>query len=191
MDTQTLKNDFYHSLKKGLESFRKTEQNNAIYAMALICDYSRGMILLGYNNKTRFKEMLSKFILYRNRYGLPIYGLYGNEYNVFEFEFIGYHVTELVDRFVDSCCYYSTGKYNGTGEPIEDIKNNYQELYLEMITETINRLKFELKTLGIDISDDFIFFYRDINHSIEEQNAMLLKTVDKELVEKASKMNDK
>lgn len=186
MDVMKLKNEFYQCIREALVEFSKTENNKDVYAMSLDCDSSVGGAYLRYNNRERFQEHLPEYKKYFKKYGYgwEVYGLHGSEYEPGEFAYIEYNNTKLVKHFSDSYYYYSMDHYFGDDEPIEDIKENYEDIFWEMVEETINKLKNEMEEIGINIEKDFIFFYCDHDQSCEERDKMICKTVDKNLMEK-------
>ena len=158
MELAALNHEFYKCIRAALKEFSKTEENREVYVLALDCDSDVGMISLRYNNRLRFQEKIPEYEEYEKEYGWKVYGLCGSEYDVGEFGFINYKNTELVKHFKDSYYYHSTGDYLGEGEPMEEIKDNREEILWTMVTEAIIRLKEETGELGIDTVDDFIFF---------------------------------
>lgn len=187
MDKVQLINEFYQCIRDALIEFSKTPNNQNIYAMALDCDSSVGDTWLRFRNRAQFNEHIPEYKKYFEKWGegWEVYGLHGSEYSVGDFEFIDYNKTKLVKHFTDSYYYYSSGDdYWGEDEPIEDIEENYEDIFWEMVRETINRLKNEMSELNINIEDDFIFFYCDHDQSDEELDAMISETVDKSLMEK-------
>lgn len=190
MNTALLESEFYQCIKKALESFSKSSDNDKIYAMVLDCDSDVGMVSLRYGNAKHFQENLKNYETYRQKYGWAVYGLHGSEYDPGEFQFIDFQMPEVVKHFTDSYYYHSVGDYFGEGEPIEDIKENYKEIFWTMIVDTINRLKEEVKELAIDVTDDFIFFHCDHDQSYEERDRMIAMTVDKPLMDKLINKNN-
>ena len=185
MDVMRLKNEFYQCIREALVEFSKTENNRDVYVMSLDCDSSVGGVYLRYNNRARFQEHLSEYEKYFKEYGTSweVYGLHGSEYQPGEFAFIEYNETKLVKHFLSSYYYHSVGDYFGDGEPIEDIAEDYEDIFWSMVEETINKLKNEIKEIGIHAEKDFIFFYCDHDQSHEELDEMICKTVDKKLME--------
>ena len=157
--------------------------------MALDCDSSVGGIYLRYRNKQDFKDNIEDYEEYYKKYEWPIYGLHGGEYSVGDYPFINYEKSELVEHFTDSYYYHSTGDYYGEGEPIEDIKDNYKEIFWNMVIDTIEKLNRGMNELGINTTDDFIFFHCDHDQSNEEFDEMVSKTVNKELMERLINRN--
>ena len=184
MDTNILKNEFYESIKAALGQFSRTEQNNDVYALALDCDSDVGQICLRYNNTARFTERIPEYQKYYIKYGWKVYGLHGSEYDVGEFAFIEYQRSGLVKHFLDSYYYYAIGDYYGEGEPIEEIKEHYHEIFWDMVESTIQRLKPELKEIGIDAAEHIIFFCCDHDQSEEDMDKMKSHTVNSELMTK-------
>ena len=76
------------------------------------------------------------------------------------------------------------GDYFGEGEPLEEIRENYQEIYWSMITTVIKRLQTELEAIGIDGCEDMVFFCSGHDQTDEERVAMLRLTAEGSLVEK-------
>lgn len=182
MNIDALKNEFYQCIKTALVSFSKSEGNNDVYVMVLDCDSSVGMVSLRYRNKEHFQKNLETYEKNYEEYNWAIYGLHGSEYSPGECEFIDYQKSELVEHFMDSYYYHSFGDYFGEGNPIEDIKDNYKEIFWDMVVDTIKKLRAEMNQLGINVTDDFIFFHCDHDQSCEELDKMISKTVDKEFM---------
>lgn len=184
MDIGALKIEFYQCIKTALYEFSKIQDNKEVFAMVLDCDSEVGGVWLRYNNKAHFKKELPKYQEYLKKYGWEIYGLYGSEYEPGNFASIEYQKTKFVEHFTNSYYYHSIGDYFGEGKPILNIKENYKDVFWEMVLETINKLKLEIKDIGIDITSDFIFFCCDHDQSDEERKDFISKTVDKELIDK-------
>ena len=183
MDINSLNNEFYDCISDALKKFSTSTKNHDVFAIAFDCDSSVGQIVLRYRNKTSFECKKSRYEEYQHKYGWPIYGLWGSEYDVGEFEIIEYQPTENVKHFTDSYYYHEVGNYYGLGEPIEDIKDNYREIYWSMIVNTINRLKAEISNLGICTTDNFIIFHCDHDESQEERKEKISMTVDNAMIE--------
>lgn len=184
MDRKALTEAFYQDIRRALEAFSRTEENQAVYALALDCDPAVGMIALRYNNRARFEQMRPDYESYAEEYGWPVYGLYGSEYSVGDFGFISYDRSPLVKHFTDSYYYHEVGDYFGEGEPIEEIKADHREIYWMMIVTTIKRLQTELAAIGIDGDEEMIFFCSGHDQSDEEKDALLRLTVEGSLLEK-------
>lgn len=184
MDREALTEAFYQDIRRALEKFSQTEENRAVYALVLNCDPSVGMITLRYNGRARFERMRPDYEAYAEEYGWPVYGFYGSEYSVGEFGFIPYEKSPLVKHFTDSYYYHAVGDYFGEGEPLEEIGENYEEIYWSMITTVIKRLQPELEAIGIDGCEDLVFFCSGHDQTDEERVAMLRLTADGSLVEK-------
>lgn len=182
MDINSLKNDFYDGIVKALKAFSYSEENKDVYAMVLDCDSSVGMASLRYQNRRIFESRLEEYKAYEKEYGWKVYGLYGSEYDPGDFSFINYEKTTLVKHFLDSYYYYSVGDYYGEGEPIEEIADNYTEIFWEVIVDTINRLKVEMKELGVHTTERFIFFHCDHDQSYEERDRMIAMTVEENVM---------
>lgn len=183
MDINSLNNEFYDCILDTLKNFSTSEKNHDVFAIVFDCDSSVGQIVLRYRNKSSFECKKSKYKEYQQKYGWPVYGLWGSEYDVGEFEIIKYQPTENVKHFMDSYYYHEVGDYYGLGEPIEDIKDNYREIYWDMIVNTINRLKAEISNLGIHTTDNFIIFHCDHDEAQEERKRKISMTVDNEIME--------
>lgn len=183
MDVGRLKEEFYQCILEALKKFSADENNKDVYAMVFDCDSSVGMISLRYRNRQQFNSELKTYEEYKNKYGWEIYGLQGSEYAPGEFVFLDYQATEFVEHFLDSYYYHAVGEYYGDGTPIEEIKNNYETIFWDMIVETINRLKGEMESLGIHTTEKFILFHCDHDQSFEEMEEMMCMTVDAELMQ--------
>lgn len=180
MDVVLLKDEFHKCIVEALRNFSSNEENNNVYAIAFDCDSSVGMVSLRYRNKSSFEREVSRYEEYQKKYGWEVYGLHGSEYDPGEFAFIEYQQSDFVKHFTDSYYYHEVGCYYGAGEPIEDIKDNYEEIFWDMIIDTINRLKGEIKELGIHTTDNFIIFHCDHDQSYEDRDKMISMTVDSE-----------
>ncbi len=177
-----LKEEFYQCIAEALKKFSDSEENKNVYAIVLDCDSSVGMVSLRCRNRQQFENNLKRYEEYRQEYGWAVYGLHGSEYDPGEFAFIDYQKSALVSHFADSYYYHAVGDYFGKGEPIEDIKDNYEEIFWEMIVDTINKLKGEMETLGIHTTDKFIMFHCDHDQSFEDKDKMISMTVDSEMM---------
>ncbi len=184
MDTDVLKEEFYLCIKEALKEFSKSSDNNKVYAIVLDCDSSVGGAWLRYGNREHFQEHLEEYKKYNKKNGWEIYGLHGSEYEPGEFSFIEYQESDKVKHFTESYYYYATGHEYYEREPIEDIKDNYEEIFWDMIVDTILRLKDEMKEIGIDITENFIMFCCDHDQSDEERDRMIRWTVEEELMKK-------
>lgn len=184
MDTSALKEEFYLCIKEALKEFSKSSDNKEVYAIVLDCDSSVGMAWLRYGNKEHFQEELEEYKNYNKKYGWEIYGLHGSEYEPGEFSYIEYQESGTAKHFTESYYYYATGHDYYEREPIEDIKDNYEEIFWDMILDTCRRLKKDIKEIGIDITEDFIVFYCDHDQSEEERDQMIRMTVEEEIMEK-------
>lgn len=182
MDEELLKDEFHNSIVDALKKFSKSADNQDVYAMVLDCDSSVGRVSLRYRNKNAFESELSTYEEDEKKYGWKTYGLHGSEYEPGEFAFIEYQKSDLVRHFEDSYYYYAIGEYYGEGEPLDGIQDDYEEVFWDMIVGTINRLKEEIKEIGIHITDNFIFFHCDHDQSYEERDKMISMTVDSELM---------
>ena len=183
-DMSVLKDEFYICIMEALKEFALSEDNNEVYALVFDCDSDVGVISLRYRNKQHFLSKVSEYEKYNRKYGWEIYGLYGSEYEPGEFPFIEYKASSLVKHFTDSYYYYEVGTYYGEGEPLEGIKDNYRELFWELVIETIERLKGSISQIGIDTTDNFIFFHCDHDQSYEDRDKMIRMTVDEEMIQK-------
>lgn len=182
MNVKLLKDEFHNSIVDALKKFSESVENQDVYAMVLDCDSSVGMVSLRYRNKSAFESELSTYEEYEKKYGWKTYGLHGSEYDPGEFAFIEYQKSDFVRHFADSYYYYVVGEYYGKGEPLDDIEDDYEEIFWDMIIDTINRLKGEIKEIGIHTTDNFIFFHCDHDQSYEERDKMISMTVDSELM---------
>lgn len=182
MNVKLLKDEFHNSIVDALKKFSESAENRDVYAMVLDCDSSVGMVSLRYRNKSAFKSELSTYEEYEKKYGWKTYGLHGSEYDPGEFAFIEYQKSDFVRHFEDSYYYYAVGEYYGKGEPLDDIEDDYEEIFWDMIIDTINRIKGEIKEIGIHTTDNFIFFHCDHDQSYEERDKMMSMTVDSELM---------
>lgn len=90
--------------------------------------------------------------------------------------------------FLDSYYYHSIGDYYGEGEPIEEIADNYAEIFWEVIIDVINKLKNEMDELGVHTTENFIFFHCDHDQNYADRDRMIAMTVDenvmKQLIER-------
>ena len=188
-DVSVLKDEFYMCIIEALKEFALSEDNKDIYALAFDCDSDVGVISLRYRNKQHFLNEMSEYEKYNKKYGWDIFGLHGSEYEPGEFPFIEYKASKLVKHFTDSYYYYEVGVYYGEDEPLEDIKDNYRELFLELVIETIERLKTDISQLGIDTTDNFIFFHCDHDQSYEDRDKMIRMTVDEEMIQRIGKLS--
>jgi len=184
IDVSLLKNEFYACIVEALEKFSSSENNKDVYALVFDCDSDIGSISLRYRNKQQFQNEISRYEEYNQKYGWMVYGLHGCEYDPGEFSFIEYKDTTLVKYFKDSYYYYSVGEYYGKGKPMEDIKDNYEDIFWEMIIDVIKRLKHEITQIGILTTEDFIVFYCDHDQTVEDRDKMLRKIVDEETMRK-------
>ncbi|MBQ4531214.1 MAG: hypothetical protein IJA36_11530 [Lachnospiraceae bacterium] len=183
MDIAMLKEEFYQCIVEALKKFSVDENNTDVYVMAFDCDSSVGMISLRYRNRQQFNSELNTYEDYNKKYGWKIYGLQGSEYDPGEFEFINYQKTALVKHFLDSYYYHAVGEYYGEGTPIKEIKNNYKTIFWDMIVDTIQRLKEEMKSLGIHTTEKFIMFHCDHDQSYEEVEKMMRMTVESDILQ--------
>lgn len=184
MDIKALKDEFYDGIAKALIDFSNSEKNKDVYVMVLDCDSDVGMASLRYHNRCMFESELERYKVYEEKHGWKVYGLHGSEYDPGEFAFIEYEKSALVEHFFDSYYYHKIGNYYGEGEPIEEIKDNYKEIFWEVIIDTINRLKIEMEELGVHITEDFIFFHCDHDQNYEERDRMIAMTVDEDVMKK-------
>ena len=189
VDVVLLKNEFYSCIVGALEQFASSEDNKDVYALVFDCDSDVGAISLRYRNRQHFINEVSRYEEYNKKYGWEIYGLHGSEYEPGEFSFIEYENTKLVKHFTDSYYFYEVGTYYGEGKPLEDIKDNYRELFWNLVIETIVRLKDDVLQIGIDTTDNFIIFHCDHDQSYEERDKMICMTVDEETMKRIR--NDK
>lgn len=184
MDTKQLQKEFHECIKKALIAFSQTEENKDVYALVFDCDSDVGMISLRYNNLTRFENTKREYA----DDDMVIYGLHGLEYSVGEFAFIDYQKTDLVAHFTASYYYHRIGDYFREDEPIEEIKDDFEDIFWHMIEDTIQQLQSEVHTLGIHTTKDIVMFYCDHDQSQEDRDIMISKTVDaafmKKLIEK-------
>lgn len=187
MDTISLKNEFYSCVADALKNFSTSAENHDIYAIAFDCDSSVGSVVLRYRNRSSFEREISVYEEYQKEYGWAVYGLYGSEYDVGEFDIIEYQKSELVTHFMDSYYYHKVGDYHGAGEPIEDIADNYQGIFWDMMICTINRLKSEVQGFGIHTTDDCIIFHCDHDESQDERKEKISITVDSETMKRLEK----
>ena len=118
MDREALTEALYQDIRHVLERFSQTEVNQAVYALVLDCDPSVGMIALRCNNRAWFVQMRPEYEVYAEEYGWSVYGFYGSEYSVGDFEFISYDKSPLVKHFTDSYYYHAVGDYFGAWEPL-------------------------------------------------------------------------
>lgn len=179
MDTKQLQKSFYDDIKNALKTFSHTEENKDVYALVFDCDSDVGMISLRYNNISRFENTKQEYA----EYDMPMYGLHGLEYSVGEFGFINHQKSDIVAHFTASYYYHRIGDYFREDEPIEEIKDNYEEIYWIMIEDTIKQLQKEIGDLGINATDDFVIFYCDHDQSQEDRDIMISKTVDVQLMQ--------
>lgn len=187
LDISVLKNEYYLCIVEALEKFSSSKDNKDVYALVFDCDSDTGAISLRYRNKQHFLNEVSRYEEYNKKYGWAIYGLHGSEYEPGEFPFIEYETSKRVKHFTDSYYYYEVGTYYGEDKPMEDIKDNYRELFWELVIDTIERLKDNISQIGIDTAEDFIIFHCDHDQSYEERDKMIRKTVDDELIQKIGK----
>lgn len=184
MDTNFLNNEFYSCIAEALKKFSTDAENHNVYAIAFDCDSSVGTVVLRYRNRSSFELEVSRYEEYQKKYGWAVYGLYGSEYDVGEFDIIEYQKTETVKHFTDSYYYHEVGSYYGVGEPIEDIKDNYHEIFWDMVLFAINRLKADIGKFGISTTDNFIIFHCDHDESQEDREKKISMTVDSETMKK-------
>lgn len=183
MDTKQLQKEFYESIKKALLVFSKTEENKDVYALVFDCDSDVGMISLRYQNISRFENIKLEYA----DDDIPLYGLHGLEYSVGEFGFINYQKTDLVAHFTASCYYHRIGDYFREDEPIEEIKDNFEDIFWHMIEDTIRQLQTEVHALGIHTTNDIVMFYCDHDQSQEDRDAMIARTLDAAFMKKLIK----
>lgn len=184
VDVALLKNEFYSCIVEALEKFSSSEHNKDVYALVFDCDSDVGVISLRYRNRQQFQNKISKYEEYNKKYGWAVYGLHGSEYEPGEFPFIEYKDTKLVKHFKDSYYYYAVGDYYGEGKPMVDIKDNYEDIFWEIIIDIIERLKCTAIQIGIHTTEDFIIFHCDHDQSYEDRDKMICKTVDEETMKR-------
>ncbi len=196
MDIYEIMEEFYGCIKKALEEFAKTEDNKDVYAMVFDCTSEIGQIAFRYNNRAHFTAHLAEYERYYKEYGWSVYGLHGSEYEPGEFAFIDYETTKLVEHYFDSYYYYSWDEnYFGEGEPeglldkegnVSKESETFRASLWDLVIKTIERLMDDIHKgdIGIDISDDFIFFHCDHDQSYEERDKMISKTVSSKLMDK-------
>lgn len=180
MDTKQLQKEFHECIKKALITFSQTEENKDVYALVFDCDSDVGMISFRYNNLTRFENTKREYA----DDDMVIYGLHGLEYSVGEFGFIDYQKTDLVAHFTASYYYHRIGDYFREDEPIEEIKDDFEDIFWHMIEDTIQQLQSEIHTLGIHTTKDIVMFYCDHDQSQEARDVMIAKTVDTAFMKK-------
>ena len=169
MDTKQLQKEFHECIKKALIAFSQTEENKDVYAFVFDCDSDVGMISFRYNNLTRFENTKREYA----DDDMVIYGLHGLEYSVGEFGFIDYQKTDLVAHFTASYYYHRIGDYFREDEPIEEIKDDFEDIFWHMIEDTIQQLQ-----------SDIVMFYCDHDQSQEARDVMIAKTVDAAFMKK-------
>ena len=184
LDMDKLEDEFYSCIVEALKKFAVTEDNKEVYALVFDCDSDVGVISLRYRNKKHFQNEISRYEEYNKKYGWEVYGLHGSEYEPGEFPFIEYEVTKLVKHFQDSYYYYEVGTYYGEGKPFEAMKENYRELFWNLVLDTIERLKSEIPQIAIHTTDDFIIFHCDHDQSYEDRDKMIRKTVEEEILKR-------
>lgn len=172
---------FYRTIRAALEQFAKTKENHKIYALVFDCDSSVGQIVLRYQSEENFQNSLKE---YKGEEERQLYGMHGLEYEVGEFKSITYDPLPMLAWFTDSYYYYKTEEYYGEGGPIPGLEDRYQEIFWDLLYRNCERFAKELKEIGIDTTEDVIFFCCDHDQSESELDLMIRQTVDSALVKR-------
>ena len=198
MTFSELKDKFYQSMYSELFAFSKTNNNKDIYSLVFDCESDIAQICLRYGNEAHYAKISKDFEKYADLYNGKRNGLHGQKYSVGEFPFIGsveyngyvfLQFDEQTEHFLKSCYYHNIGEYYGEGDPIEQLdsgevlnETTVKELFYEMIIDCIERLK---QNIGfLNITQDFIFYMCDSTYSSLENEELMKKTVDSDILDK-------
>lgn len=189
IEIQRVKESYYQSIKKALMNFSQTEKNLDLYALVFDCDSSVGKIVLRYGSIPDFTKQLEDFEKYADLYRpYGKSGLRGYQYDVGNFAYLDYKVTEEMKIFQDYYYYYMTGDFCWNWEEcfipehVEELEKDCKKVLEEIVLYCIQKLKENF--IKLNVTDDFIMYMCDHDQTYKEKEDMIKQTVDEKLFKK-------